>query len=1032
MTANNVAAPDIEQEDLAAATSVLQQRANEIRAQRVNWMSYLKSQMISKEDYNFIMTLEKLIGKSRADFINESRTQCAKTFLNLLGHVSKDQTVQYLLEDQTRVEIFKEFAAKRKESVWSTFLNLFNRTDPFIVNMTARVIAKMACWTNELMEGSDLHFYLTWLKDQLKIANNEYIQSVARCLQMMLRVDEYRFAFVEVDGIAVLISVLQGKLNFQVQYQLAFCIWVLTFNPRLAAAMGKFQVIPTLADILSESVKEKVTRIILAVFRNLVEKTQEDTIRRDHCMAMVQCKVLKHLELLQQRNLEDEELQSDVDFLVDKLTSSVVDLSSFDEYMTEVKSGRLEWSPVHRSERFWLENASRLNDHNYELLKILINLLQTSREPLVLSVANHDIGEYVRHYPRGKHVIEQLGGKHQVMQHLTHADPNVRYEALLAVQKLMVHNWFLQPSYSNDFGPAGRALGVTDLRKNRLTIRDASQLGDVGSIRAIDAMNVKDRELPKRRDGLHTEWFTAAAEAVDLHGALHFVCALGGVFIFFVLVLLTFKPKKSKKFPRFHEENRDVYREECCSRGSKKRALLVIAHPDDECMFFGPTILELTEAGALVYVLCFSTGSYGKNCPKTRRQELLKSCAILKIPPENVIVLNFSNLQDDPKANWSCNTIAALVLRYVETYQCNAVITFDHGGVSNHPNHRALFSGVQLLIFTRLLPSYCRFLSLTTVPTSLKYIPLLEVPFAYFQAQVACLASLSQRYRIQKAMKAHASQMVWFRVLYIMFSRYLFLNTYEIVDEFSSNRAFEKRQASQLRLQGSHSQSRQYACSNGGNQLRKAPSSASEEFTSGGAVAIARNRKAAAAANQPMKTGILDKSLNRGRTDLNVSAYAFLFSEIVQYSQNRSQTVPELQKRLSDLGFHVGSRMLDLVVLRERGGKRDLRILSIMMFLKTSFWKALFGKEADKLERANDDERTYYLIEKEPLVNKFISVPKDKGSLNCAAFSAGIVEAVLCGSGFPCKVTTHWHKGTTFMVKFDEEVLTRDKRIDGR
>lgn len=27
------------------------------------------------------------------------------------------------------------------------------------------------------------------------------------------------------------------------------------------------------------------------------------------------------------------------------------------------------------------------------------------------------------------------------MQHLGHEDPNVRYESLLAVQKLMVHNW---------------------------------------------------------------------------------------------------------------------------------------------------------------------------------------------------------------------------------------------------------------------------------------------------------------------------------------------------------------------------------------------------------------------------------------------------------------------------------------------------------------------------------------------------------------------------------------------------------------
>merc|ERR1712029_1093148 len=81
------------------------------------------------------------------------------------------------------------------------------------------------------------------------------------------------------------------------------------------------------------------------------------------------------------------------------------------------------------------------------------------------------------------------------------------------------------------------------------------------------------------------------------------------------------------------------------------------------------------------------------------------------------------------------------------------------------------------------------------------------------------------------------------------------------------------------------------------------------------------------------------------------------------------------------------------------------------MGVKTTLWKTLFGKEADKLEHANDDERTYYIIEKEPIVNTFISVPKDKGSLNCAAFVAGIVEAVLDGANFPAKVSAHWHKG---------------------
>ena len=134
-----------------------------------------------------------------------------------------------------------------------------------------------------------------------------------------------------------------------------------------------------------------------------------------------------------------------------------------------------------------------------------------------------------------------------------------------------------------------------------------------------------------------------------------------------------------------------------------------------------------------------------------------------------------------------------------------------------------------------------------------------------------------------------------------------------------------------------------------------------------------------------------------------------------------------MQGKLHDLGWQVGARIIDLIFVRDRTAKRELKLLNALLMVKTTLLKTLFGKEADKLEHANDDERTYYIIEKEPLVNTFISVPRDKGSLNCAAFVAGIVEAVLDGSNFPAKVSAHWHKGTTFMVKFEESVIARDK-----
>ena len=38
--------------------------------------------------------------------------------------------------------------------------------------------------------------------------------------------------------------------------------------------------------------------------------------------------------------------------------------------------------------------------------------------------------------------------------------------------------------------------------------------------------------------------------------------------------------------------------------------------------------------------------------------------------------------------------------------------------------------------------------------------------------------------------------------------------------------------------------------------------------------------------------------------------------------------------------------------------------------------------------------------EADPLVNKFISVPREMGSLNCAAFVAGVIKGVLDAAGF--------------------------------
>uniref|UniRef100_G1NEI8 V-type proton ATPase subunit H n=1 Tax=Meleagris gallopavo TaxID=9103 RepID=G1NEI8_MELGA len=454
--------------DAAVPTNIIAAKAAEVRANKVNWQSYLQGQMISGEDCEFIQRFEqKRNPEEKQELLQTEGNQCAKTFINLMTHISKEQTVQYILtmvddmlqENHQRVCIFFDYAKRGKNTAWSYFLPMLNRQDLFTVHMAARIIAKLAAWGRELMEGSDLNYYFNWIKTQLSSQklrgtggsveagavstsdSSQYVQCVAGCLQLMLRVNEYRFAWVEADGVNCIMGVLSNKCGFQLQYQMIFCVWLLAFSPQMCEYLRRYNIVPVLSDILQESVKEKVTRIILAAFRNLLEKSTERETRQEYALAMIQCKVLKQLENLDQQKYDDEDISEDIKFLLDKLGESVQDLSSFDEYSSELKSGRLEWSPVHKSEKFWRENAVRLNEKNYELLKILTKLLEVSDDPQVLAVAAHDMGEYVRHYPRGKRVIEQLGGKQLVMNHMHHEDQQVRYNALLAVQKLMVHNW---------------------------------------------------------------------------------------------------------------------------------------------------------------------------------------------------------------------------------------------------------------------------------------------------------------------------------------------------------------------------------------------------------------------------------------------------------------------------------------------------------------------------------------------------------------------------------------------------------------
>ncbi|XP_064127913.1 N-acetylglucosaminyl-phosphatidylinositol de-N-acetylase isoform X1 [Loxodonta africana] len=222
--------------------------------------------------------------------------------------------------------------------------------------------------------------------------------------------------------------------------------------------------------------------------------------------------------------------------------------------------------------------------------------------------------------------------------------------------------------------------------------------------------------------------------------------------------------------------------------GAGSRTLLVTAHPDDEALFFAPTVLGLARLGHRVSLLCFSAGNYYSQ-GEIRKKELLQSCGVLGIPSSSVMIIDNRAFPDDPGVQWDTEHVASVLLQHIEANGINLVVTFDARGVSGHINHIALHAAVSALNGTswllqqtlhseERLPKGCSVLTLETVNVVRKYISSLDLPFSWLQTQSALFVLTSEEVaQAKRAMSCHRSQLLWFRRLYVIFSRYMRINS---------------------------------------------------------------------------------------------------------------------------------------------------------------------------------------------------------------------------------------------------------------
>ncbi|KAK1322346.1 hypothetical protein QJS10_CPA03g02411 [Acorus calamus] len=210
-----------------------------------------------------------------------------------------------------------------------------------------------------------------------------------------------------------------------------------------------------------------------------------------------------------------------------------------------------------------------------------------------------------------------------------------------------------------------------------------------------------------------------------------------------------------------------------------KNILLVIAHPDDESMFFSPTILSLGKEGHNLQILCMSTGNAdGKG--DLRKEELYRACGILKISPDQVKIIDHPSFQDGFHHAWDHHLLARIVEEHIKLWDIELLITFDSHGVSGHPNHRDVHHGIHMVLSGN---SQRKIEAWELISTTIlrKYSGPLDIWLSILQSKcyqgrhTHCFPNSYPR-KTYLAMAQHDSQWIWFRKLFVAFSGYTYVN----------------------------------------------------------------------------------------------------------------------------------------------------------------------------------------------------------------------------------------------------------------
>ncbi|KAK7204578.1 armadillo-type protein [Myxozyma melibiosi] len=414
------------------SNAYIDERVSEVCSETIAW----EQQGLSEEHVAALKAIDKVPISEAIAIVEKNPTLYAFVFCTILLKVTSTDVLKYALALTSAVLLdSKSFAAALNglPTICSPLTALLDSEDAVAALLAAKVIILMII-SSESPSVEIVEKLFACTHSKLATSDEYSLKDLAaQAYGAILSVKCTRPLFwskITTYGPPLLENLKSGRGGLQLQYYSVLVFWLLSFEQEPAESMNKTcDIIAIVMEILKVAIKEKIIRVSTLLFTNLITLAPEQNVS-----SLLVVGGLPVIKSMAQRKWSDSELEEDLTNLASILQEAQDKMSTFDEYLTELTTGRLRWSPAHKSVDFWKRNAELFKEDDWKLLKELAKIISTSDDNTVLAVASNDISYIVGELPEGLIVLNSMGTKTKIMEMMAHPDAEVKYNALKATQ----------------------------------------------------------------------------------------------------------------------------------------------------------------------------------------------------------------------------------------------------------------------------------------------------------------------------------------------------------------------------------------------------------------------------------------------------------------------------------------------------------------------------------------------------------------------------------------------------------------------